>query len=131
MNRATWTRFRIQEGNPVQIDLELTPLRGVARDASVIAATARRSSSASCEIEIVRYDAADEPTPYNIDRYTVYEQMPSHQSFNAIIEGGSTADNANLRSYLLENVFIVKQHPGPDHWMASPPSSSLSVFRSS
>lgn len=129
MARDDWEGFRVQEGTPVQLDLELTPLRGVARDASVVAATAQRSSSASCEIEIVRYDQQDEPTPYNIDRYTVHENMPSHQSFDDIVAGGSTEDNANLRQYMADHVFIVKQDAGPDHWLSEPPSSATTIFR--
>lgn len=130
MGRETWEQFQVNEGVPVNIDLDRTPLSGVAHDASVIAARARRSSDLSSEIEIVRYDPDDEPTPYNTDRYTVYEDMPSHQSFKDIVAGGSTADNENLRRYCRENVFLVKQDPGPDHWVATPPSSRTTVFRS-
>ena len=130
MKRETWNQFKVHEGEPVQIDLGVTPLHGVARDASVVAATGRRSSEVSSEIEIVRYDLADDPTPYNVDRYTVYVDMASHQSFGEIVSGGSTSDNANLRQYLGQHVFIVKQDPGPDHWMAEPPSSTTTVFKS-
>lgn len=130
MERRVWDRFKVQEGEPVQIDLQMTPLRGVESDASVVAATARQFSSISSEIEIVRYDQADAPTPYNVDRYTVYKDMPSHERFDEIVTGGSTSDNANLREYLAEHVFVVKQDPGPDHWMPDPPSSATTIFRS-
>lgn len=131
MERATWDRLKVHEGHPVDIDLELTPLRGVVRDASVVAATAQRSSAVSSEIEIVRHDPADAPTPYNVDRYTVWEDMASHQSFAEIVRGASTADNANLRAYMAENVFLVQQDPGPDHWLPHPPSSVTTTFTSS
>jgi hypothetical protein len=129
MARETWEGFRVHEDKPVTIDLELTPLSGVARDASVIAAMARRSSMVSSEIAVVRYDAKDDPTPLNVDRYTVFEDITSHQSFEAIVAGGSTHDNENLREYCRENVFIVKQDPGPDHWLRGLPSSATTVFR--
>ena len=89
-----------------------------------------RRSAVSSEIEIVRYDGQDYPTPYNVDRYTVYEDMSSHQSFSEIVSGGSTSDNANLRRFLDERVFLVRQDHGPDHWMSDPPSSSTTIFRS-
>lgn len=79
----------------------------------------------------LRFDSSDEPTPYNIDRYTVYVDMPSHQSFGEIVTHGSRSDNANLRQYMGQRVFIVKQDPGPDHWMAEPPSSATTLFKSS
>ena len=130
MPRRTWEQFKVREGSPVEIALEQTPLRGVAREATVVAARATRSSTASAEIEIVRYDPNDAPTPYNLDRYVVWEHMPSHQSFDRIIGGGATRDDTILRDYLDENVFLVKQDPGDDHWSSDPPSSAMTIFRS-
>ena len=129
MGRSEWDELKVRAGERVEIDLRLTPIHGVARDASVVAATAQRYSAVSSEIEIIRYDQADAPTPYNQDLYTVYEDMPSHQSFAEIVTRASTSDNANLRQFCAENVFFVKQKPGPDHWMSEPPSSNTTIFR--
>ena len=113
----------------MQIDLNATPMARVASEAEIIAATALKRSAVSSEIEIVRFDEKDYPTPYNIDRYTVYEDMPSHSSFKQIVAAASTSDNSNLRQFLAEHVLLVKQQPGPDHWSSEPPSSALTVFR--
>lgn len=130
MDRDSWTRVRAQEGSAVTIDLSATPVARVAQEAEIVAATALRRSAVSSEIEIVRYDERDYPTPYNIDRYTVYEDMPSHSSFSQIVAAASTSDNPNLRQFLAEHVLLVKQQPGPDHWSEAPPASVVTVFRS-
>ena len=131
MDRESWARLRTREGSAVFVDLDATPLARVAEKAEVVASTALRRSHVSSEIEIVRYDQKDHPTPYNIDRYTVYEDMPRHPDFGEIVAASSTSDNADLRQFLTEHVLLVKQKPGPDHWSATPPSSALTVFRSS
>lgn len=130
MSRKSWEKAQSQRGESLELDITATPLRRVASEASILAARAIGSSSSPSEIEIFRFDPKDGPTPINVDRYTVFEDMLSHRSFNEIVTGGSTTFNENLKQYLAENVFIVKQDPGDDHWLPELPASVHTVFRS-
>lgn len=81
MPRSDWSRLRPEDDHLVALDLALTPLATVASRASILAATAQQSSAASSEIAVYRWDGNDQPTPVNVDRYAVWEDLSSHQSF--------------------------------------------------
>ena len=72
MSRADWDRLVPDFGKPIQLDVAATPMREVRIGAVVVGAMAQQSSSGTGEITIVRHDAKDEPTPYNLDKYTVW-----------------------------------------------------------
>ena len=126
MSLDQWEQFRVQD-HPVSTNVERTPMRRVASDASVAAAFARNCSEQTSEIVIWRYDEKDQPTPLNSDRYTVWKDLPSHHSYKQMVSAASTEDNENLRQALRENVYIVKEAPGEDHWMAKLPTSARSM----
>lgn len=130
MPRAEWVDMRPLAGNPIPIEVTDTPMAAVAQRASVVAAVAVQHSS-SPEIHIYRYDQRDAPTPYNLDRYAVWENLPSSRSYPQIVAAASTNDDENLRSFMRDNVFMVKLSPGPDHWLPALPSSVVAVFSSS
>ncbi len=115
MLRDAWNALDVSSSQTVLIDIERTPLGGVASDASVVAAYGHRFSTATAEIGVIRYDAGDAPNVYNTDKYLIWEDLPSHQSYGQIVTAASTADNQNLRQYLRENVFLVKQEPDDEH----------------
>ena len=130
MSRPEWDSLSGGLGNPVLIDVQRTPMGAVASDASVVAAVAQRYSEATAEVVIYRYDQRDQPTPYNLDKYTVWVDLPSHSSFSQMIAGASTKDDANFRQFLSENVFFVGQGHGPDHWLPELPASVRSIIDS-
>jgi hypothetical protein len=127
MARTDWDRLVPHVGQPVTIDVQETPMRQVASVASVAGVVAQRSSGATGEITIVRYDEKDHPTPYNQDKYTVWADVRSHQSFKQFLS--STQDNQNFQEFVGGTVFLVKQDPGPDHWLETLPASVSTVFR--
>ena len=95
----------------------------------MVAAVARRHSEATGEVIIYRHDAKDEPTPINEDRYDVWLDLPSNTSYQNMVVAASTEDNENMRSYLSETVFLVKQKPGPEHWLPELPGTVKVIFR--
>jgi hypothetical protein len=123
MPAARWKELDLSVGQPVIVDLTVTPLAGVVHQGQVVAAIAERSSQVSGEIRIYRFDEKDYPTPINEDVYVVWEQVTSHQSFGSIVSEASTQLNDNLKRYVSENVFLVKQQPGPDHWLPGLPDT--------
>jgi len=129
MLRSEWSALSLRFGEPVLFDVTRTPLGGVVEVAPVIGTFGQPSSNATAEITIVRYDEKDAPTPFNIDKYTVWTDLKSHNSLSQMIAGASTRYNQNLRDFFIQYVFIIKQDAGPDHWLPDPPAPVLTVVR--
>ncbi len=115
-------------GQPVQLDVQQTPMARVASDASVVQTLGQQYSDATAEIVIIRYDERDRPTPYNKDEYTVWTDVLKHPSVQSMISRASTELNENFQQFAAENVFIVKQDPGPDHWLPTLPGSATTII---
>jgi len=131
MGRADWERLSQDTTGPVPIDIGQTPLGGISSNASVIASVAYQpSDSAIGEVVIYRHDLADEPTPVNVDRYAVLTDVGSDPGLPSLISAASTQDNANLRRYLQDNVFLVRQNPGRDHWLRELPTTVAALYKS-
>ncbi len=118
MSRGEWQRLKLQEDKPVLISVSQTPMSDVGRNASVVATVAQKFSSATARISIYRHDPKDVPTPYNVDNYLVWEELLIHHSYEDIVSAASTQDDPNLRGFLRENVLIVKEDHGKDHWLS-------------
>jgi hypothetical protein len=116
-----------QAGRPVEINVKQTPLGRVAPQA--VAAIVGPHVRGASRIEIYRYDVKDAATPINKDTYLVIEDTAGWWNLPAIVASASTEDNANLRAYLKNYVFLVKEAPGPDHWLSDLPASVLSIIR--
>jgi hypothetical protein len=125
MPRQDWINFGTYEGSPVQIDVTHTPIGGVAQSASVVAAFAIQLSASVNQIHIYRYDPKDAPTPYNLDTYSVWENLTTHRDYPRILQAASVDDDGNLQSFLSEHVFIVKEQRGNDHWLPALPGSAI------
>jgi hypothetical protein len=126
MLRTDWQALLGQQGQPVLIDVRQTPLAKVAPQ--VVATIAETHSPGASRIEIYRFDPKD-VAPINVDRYLVLEDTASRWDLPAIGNAASTEDNQNLRDYLASYVFLVKEAPGPDHWLPALPEKVLSVVR--
>ena len=121
MPRTDWEALQVCSTEPVQIDIRSTPMAAVATDAVVMAAMAYRLSSKTAQIEIFRYDPSDAPTSINKDSYSVIEDVLHRPDYPTIVNRASTSDNDNLRCFLSEHVFLIKEEPGNDHWLKNLP----------
>lgn len=129
MSRYDWVSFGASAGSPVQIDVTHIPMGNVAQSASVIAAFAVEMSASANQIHIYRWDPADAPSPINLDKYSVWEDLSTHRDYDRIVQAASVSDNEELRSFLREHVFIVKEQPGWDHWLSALPGSAIAAMR--
>ncbi len=109
-------------GTAMRVDVTKTPVAAVVRDAAVVAAMAEGRSTSGAEVMIYRWDEKDKPKPYNVDRYSVWENLAARPDLYQLINAASTQDNRNFRSYLEENVFLVKKDPGADHHLSELPA---------
>ena len=130
MARSEWSALCGELGQPVQISVDQTPMAGVAHRAAVVQTLAEQSSAATAQVTITRFDAQDAPTPYNVDKYTVWTDVLTHPSLHSMISGASTELNDNFRRFAAETVFFIKQDRGPDHWLPRLGGSAITIVRS-
>jgi len=117
-------------GERVPIEISTTPMARLLTAADIAAAVAERKSEYEATIAIYRRDPKDaaHAAPINVDRYLVWERMPDHRDLFAMVNAASTSDNANLRGFLADHVFLVKEVPGDDHWLPEVPIEIRAVI---
>lgn len=130
MSRRVWEQVnQLREGDIAEIDLSSMPIADVARDSRIEAAVAVRKSPVEVVVEVYRYDPADMPLPINLDRYRVWECLPPHRDFEAMVNAASTEDNANMRGFLDDHVFFVKDVVRDGHHLADLPEQVKALTR--
>lgn len=115
---ADWQALGVASTNFVEIDARRTPIAGVAQDAARVAMFASQTGPANARVSVYRHDPADAPKDWNTDHYSVLLNLEQHPNLHELINSASTSYNVNLVDYLRQNVFWVKENPGPDHWLA-------------
>lgn len=130
MSRRDWEQAsQLREGEMGPIDLRPTPIAGVARESRIQAAIVVRKSPVEVVVEVYRYDPVDMPLPINLDRYLVWERLPPHRDFVAMVNAASTEDNANMRGFLDDHVFFVKNVVREGHHLADLPDQVKALVR--
>jgi hypothetical protein len=130
MARRDWDQaIQLREGEVGQIDLSTTPIANVARDSRIEAAVVVRTSSVEVVVEVYQYDPVDMPLPINLDRYRVWERLPPDRNSPAMINAASTEDNANMRGFLDDQVFFIKDGVWDSHHLADLPVHVMAVTR--
>lgn len=109
------------KGDFVAIDISQPPIANVGEKSDLLATIAERRSDKEVIVAVYRNDPKDEPTPLNVDRYLVWEGLPPHRNYQQMVNTATTEDNANMRNFLKHYVFMVKEPPGPDHWLSEMP----------
>lgn len=128
MSRSSWDELGISSTNLVNIDVRDTPVVRVEQDAALLAVVARQFGPSDARVSVYRYDESDHPTPVNVDHYLVWLNLGNHENISDMILAASTSDDANLRRYLNQNVFWVKEAPDDDHWLPELPASVRAVL---
>jgi hypothetical protein len=129
MQRAEWDRLRVHGFSPVQISIAETPVSRLADERSLAAVIAERQSAYEVEVSIYREDPKD-PLPINLDRYRVWERLPIHRDYKRMVNEATTSDDDNLRGFLEDHVFMVKEPAGEDHWLSELPATVRAIVRS-
>ena len=130
MSRHGWEQANeVREGEMAPIDLSRTPIASVARDSRIEAAVVVRKSPVEVVVEVYRYDPVDIPLPINLDRYRVWERLPPHRNFAAMVNAASTEDNANMRGFLDDHVFFIKDVVEDGHHLAELPGHLKALRR--
>ena len=130
MSRHEWEQAnQLREGEMAQIDLRLTPIANVGRDSRIEAAVVVRKSPVEVAVDIFRYDPVDMPLPINLDRYRVWEWLPPHRNFVGMVNAASTEDNANMRGFLDDHVFFIKDIVRDGHHLADLPEHVKALTR--
>jgi len=127
MLRSQWDSLKVLSGKPVPIDVLKTPMARITTKAQLEAVVAERRSDYEAEITIYRRDPKD-AKPINVDKYLVWERIPDHRDLFAMVNTVSTSLNANMRGFLDESVFMVKQPRDHDHWLLELPDKVVAVI---
>lgn len=129
MSRRDWQQVnQLREGDMAKIDLSTTPIGGVASDSRIEAAVVVRESPVEVVLEVYRYDPVDK-LPINLDRYRVWERLPPHRNFAEMVNAASTEDNANMRGFLDDHVFFVKDVVRDGHHLSDLPERVKALLR--
>jgi hypothetical protein len=78
---------------------------------------AERNSEREVVISVYRHDEKDTPTNINVDRYRVWERLPAHRDYVSMVNAASTEDNTNMRAFMEDHVFLVKDIVTCGHWL--------------
>ena len=130
MRRSEWHGLVGYEGTPVKFDVRSTPMGGVSNVASIIGTLAHEFTPVTARVSIFRDDPQDAPNRINVDHYRVWTDLSAHPRLPNMIDAASTSYNENMKTFIQENVFLVKERPSSDHWMSALPSSIHVVFKS-
>lgn len=129
MKRNDWDTVIGNPISPIIFEVNSTPLSGITHISSVAASVAHQYGPENANIEIYRYDDKDTPYIINQDTYNVWTDLSSHPNLQDMIAKASTSYNDSFKEYIEENVFIVKNKPGPDHWLTTIPSSVSVIMK--
>ena len=133
IRRADWDSLQIAgSSNEKLVKLEFEqfeplPIHRVKVGNDLIGYTALATNS-KVTVKIYRRDPKDEPTPINVDTYTVWKGLPPYLDVPNMIIAGDTAANENFWHYANDHVFLVKEAPGDDHWLEELPSEVYALF---
>jgi hypothetical protein len=132
MSRMEWEQLGriIRPGKLVEIDVSPTPIGAVMRGSRVVVVVATRQSSSEVVIEVYRYDPRDAPTnPINLDRYRVWEGLPSNLNYSDMVNSASTEDKANTRGFIEDHVFLEKDETTEGHSLPELPDRVRALLR--
>ena len=106
MKRSDWQKMKPEQPGILIIDAHQTPMADVVARSAVVATTAEAISPSESQVQIYRYDPEDNK-PFNVDTYSIWEDLPSRSDFLDIVKVSSTDYDDNMKAFLKENVLIV------------------------
>ena len=119
MERTEWDGMRPSGGGEAIINLAMTPLSEVTERVEKVVATAEEVSSSGVVVRVYREDLND-PKPYNVDTYSVWEDLPGRSDFYDLIARSSTGYDDFMRSELDNHVYFVRRLDDGEeegHWL--------------
>jgi len=124
IRRSEWEKLKIEERKLIPLDindLELFPFSPILTSDEYLGTIASRDGD-RVRIALYRLDPKDDPTPINVDFYTVWESLPPKYDIPEMVISGSTSNDQNFQSYLGDHVFLVKEEITDGHWLEKLPT---------
>jgi len=130
MRRKEWNSVAPPGDQPAPVDLTVTPIAKLLKDASVLGAVATRVNSATVRIAVFRYDAKD-AKHVNQDQYDVCTNILLHDNFPLMVVAATTELNDNMRRFAHETVAFTKRPvcDGFEHHLPDVPSDIAALFK--
>jgi hypothetical protein len=126
LKREDWDALQITKKTSNQLvklaleQISILPLGDLVLESDVLASTAKVNGQ-KVTITIYRNDPEDDPTPVNVDTYSVWIGLPSYLNVQQMIEAATTDNDDNFSHYANNRVFLIKENPGNDHWLEELP----------
>jgi hypothetical protein len=109
-------------GAVTQLAASALPIHAVAQQATVVAIAGSGIVNPQPGIDVVRFDGGDRPFVYNVDHYSVVEDLPSHPEYEAIVRKAGVQLTREVRKFMSENVFVVGPERLDNHWVMEIPA---------
>lgn len=116
VSRKEWYYVLRPSGRPTRLEKPLTPFARVpAATQMVTMAVSGTTYAINPGLHHVRRDEADTPDIFNTDSYDVIEDLPSHPSFERVLQISGISDRSEAANIVRDYVFIIGPHKRPDH----------------
>jgi hypothetical protein len=129
MRKDEWMKFALQDGTPVEIEIDSTPLHRLATVVDIVGTFAQINEDGSTLITIVRKDTNDAPNFINVDKYEVWHNGPHHAEFQHVVVQASTNDDEALRGFLEDYVMIIPLKKDEDYHLPDIPAIFKAILK--
>jgi hypothetical protein len=130
-SRKEWEELIPESGEITKLTRIPSPISGLTRQASEVVVVASGMSNIDPGIDVIRKDPKDDPFVYNVDHYTIIQNICLHPAYGEILLKAGVKESPELNEYLKENVFIVGPEKRSNHWIEEIPdhlkSASIKV----
>jgi hypothetical protein len=118
---GSWRELVVESGDPTKLIKTPKALGGLMNMAAQVITVGSGIINPDPGIDVVRHDPRDAPYVYNIDHYTVIENLPLHPQYHRVLEVAAVEENNELNSVLAQHVYVVGPYRRGDHWVQEIP----------
>lgn len=114
ISRSDWEPLVRSDGQPTIVE-SCFLLASVSKDVQVVIAAASGIINNDPGMDIVRLDLPDTPRIYNVDHYTVIEDLVSHPSFGDVVRVAGLEPVKELCTEVAQYVYLVSPDKSQPH----------------
>lgn len=129
MSRVVWDKMNEKGSDIIIVNIENTPIGEIKKDTQYLESIIDGTDGEKVYLKVYRRDENDYPYIINEDRYEVIERISDHVNVERIASEASTSCNENFSIFVESTVFLIKEKPGPNHWMKKIPENIYAQFK--
>jgi hypothetical protein len=121
VKRIEWERIIDENGEPVKLANVPQPISSLVTMAAQVMTAGSGIYNPSPGIDVVRSDPKDKPYIYNIDHYTVFENIISAPLYQEALKVAQIEETEALNEYIKSHIFVVGPFREDNHWVEEIP----------